>query len=44
MAIHFGNTLSNYCFDNNIKANQLASYLGLTTDAVYKILKIPTLK
>jgi hypothetical protein len=39
MAIHFGNTLSNYCFDNNIKANQLAQYLELTTDAIYKIFK-----
>jgi plasmid maintenance system antidote protein VapI len=39
MAIHFGNILSNYCYDQNLKANHLAQFLGLTTDAVYKIFK-----
>jgi hypothetical protein len=39
MALHFGLLLENYCSEHNIKANQLAQYLGLTTDAIYKIYK-----
>ncbi len=39
MALNFGILIENYCAEHNIKATQLANYLGLTTDAVYKIYK-----
>jgi hypothetical protein len=39
MAINFGLILENYCIGQNLKANHLAQFLGLTTDAIYKIYK-----
>jgi hypothetical protein len=39
MELDFGYLLDSYCSEHNIKANELAQHLGLTTDAIYKIFK-----
>jgi hypothetical protein len=44
MAIHLGSLIKYYCKQSNIKVEQLAKDLGVTTDAIYKMFKTSNLK
>jgi hypothetical protein len=44
MTINLGSLIEQHCKQNNVKAEQLAKDLGLTTDAIYKMFKTSNIK
>ena len=44
MTINLGSLIEQNCKQNNVKAEQLAKDLGLTTDAIYKMFKTSNIK